>query len=73
MLRIGPCPLLFSHIIDETKRLRQVLSCMFQHVRRDGNRLAHSLAKKSVLFTDLEVWVEDLPEDVDVVFQSDLP
>ena len=46
---------------------------MFQHVRRDGNRLAHSLAKKSVLFADLEVWVEDLPEDVDVVFQSDLP
>ena len=70
----GLCPLLFGHIIDETKRLGIVLRCcMFQHVRWDGNRLAHSLAKKSVLFTDLEVWVEDLPEDVDVVFQSDLP
>ena len=42
---------------------------MFQHVRRDGNRLAHSLAKKVVLFANLEIWVEDLPEDVDVVFQ----
>ena len=46
---------------------------MFQHVRRDENRLAHNLAKKAVLFADLEVWVEDLPEDMDVVFQADLP
>ena len=70
----GPCPLLFGHIIDETKRLGRVLrSCMFQHVRRDVNRLAHSLVKKVVLSTNLEIWIEDLPEDVDVVFQSDLP
>ena len=72
--RSSPYPLLFGHIIDETKRLGQVLrSCMFQHVRRDVNRLAHNLAKKAVLSTDLEIWVEDLPKDVDVVFQSDLP
>ena len=74
LLCFGPCPLLFGHIIDETKRLGGVLrSCMFQHVRRDENRLAHNLAKKAVLFADLEVWVEDLPEDMDVVFQADLP
>ena len=48
------------------------MCCMFQHVKRDGNRLAHSLAKKAVLSADLEVWIEDLLEDVDVVFQSDL-
>jgi len=45
---------------------------MFQHVKRDGNRLAHSLAKKAILSADLKVWVEDLPEDMDVVFQLDL-
>ena len=74
LLHVGPCPLLFGHIIDETKRLGGVLrSCMFQHVRRDVNRLAHSLVKKAVLSTNLEIWVEDLPEDVDVVFQSNLP
>ena len=74
----GPCPLLFGHFIDETKRLGRVLrSCMFQHVRWDGNRLAHSLAhslaKKTILSADLEIWVEDLLENMDVVFQSDLP
>ena len=74
LLSNGPCPLMFGHIIDETKRLGNVLrSCMFQHVGRDGNKLAHSLAKKAVLSADLEIWVEDLPKDVDVVFQSDLP
>ncbi|XP_050253654.1 uncharacterized protein LOC126699730 [Quercus robur] len=37
LLHVSPCPLLFGHIIDETKRLGGVLrSCMFQHVRRDG-------------------------------------
>ena len=56
LLHVGPCPLLFGHIIDETKRLGGVLrSCMFQHVRRDDSRLVHSLAKKAVLFADLEV------------------
>ena len=70
----GLCPLLFGHIIDETKRLGIVLrSSMFQHVRRDKNRLAHRLVKKVVLSPDLKVWVEDLPKDVNIVFQSDLP
>ena len=46
---------------------------MFQYVRGDGNRLAHSLVKKTVLSADLKVWVEDLPDDVDVVFQPVLP
>ena len=72
--RSGLCPLLFGHIVDETKRLGSVLrSCEFQHVRREGNRLAHSLAKKAVLSADFEVWVEELLDDVDGVFQSDLP
>ena len=46
---------------------------MFEHVRREGNRLAHSLAKKAVLSADFGVWVEELPDDMDGVFQSDLP
>ena len=46
---------------------------MFQHVRWEGNRQAHSLAKNVVLFADTDVWIETLPEDVEDVFQSDLP
>ena len=43
----------------------------FQHLRREGNRLTHSLAKKTVL-SDTKVWVEALPEEVADVFQSDI-
>ena len=43
----GRCRTLFGHIIDESKRIGGTLrSCLFQHVRREGNRLAHCLAKK---------------------------
>ena len=70
--RTDPCNMLFGHIIDETKRMGQMLrGCRFQHVRREGNSLAHSLAKKTVLTADMEVWVEALPEEVADVFQSD--
>ena len=46
---------------------------MFQHVQQEGNRLAHSLAKKSILTANTDVRVESLPEDVEDVFHSDLP
>ena len=65
--------MLFGHIIDETKRLGWMLrGCRFQHVRREGNRLAHSLAKKAVLSTDTKVWVEALTKEVVDVFQWDI-
>ncbi|XP_030958481.1 uncharacterized protein LOC115980358 [Quercus lobata] len=68
------CRTLFGHIIDESKQIGGTLrSCLFQHVRCEGNRLAHCLAKKAVLSTDTDVWVESLPEDVEDVFHSDLP
>ena len=68
------CYTLYGHIIDETKRLGSLLRrCQFQHVKRDWNRLAHGLARRAALAADTDVWVEDLPSDLDVVFQSDVP
>ena len=70
----GHCRTLFGHIIDESKRIGGTLrSCLFQHVQREGNKLAHCLAKKAVLSADINVWVESLLEDVEDVFHSDLP
>ena len=45
--------------------------CQFFHVRRGGNKLAHELARRAVLSADTDVWVEDLPDDLDAVFRSD--
>ena len=39
---------------------------------REGNRLTHALAKRVVLSSDTDVWVESLSNDLDVVLQSDL-
>ena len=58
---------------DESQSLGATLQfCKFQQVRREGNRLACSLARKAVLSAVMDVWVESLPSDLDNVFQSDL-
>lgn len=71
--KIGSCKTLFGHILEETIWLGSMLRhCQFQHVRREGNRLAHGLARRAVLSADTNVWVEELPGgDLEDVFQSD--
>ena len=69
----GHCNTLFGHIIDETKRIGVMLrQCQFQHVCREGNRLAHGLVRRVVLSIGTDVWVEDLLGNLDDVFQSEL-
>ena len=64
---------LFGHVINEIHDSWSSFSRIsFQHVRRDGNMLAHSLARRAVLSADTVVWVEELPSDLDDVFQMDL-
>ena len=55
---LGCCRTLFGHIIDEAKRLGGILrSYLFQHVRQEGTRLAHCLAKKAVLFANTDIYI----------------
>jgi hypothetical protein len=69
----GGCNTLYGHVLNETKRLGVVLRhCSYQHVGRDGNKLAHCLARRAVSTADIDVWVEDLPGDLDDVFEFDL-
>ena len=37
----------------------------------EGNKLAPELARRVILSADTDVWVEDLPDDLDTVFRSD--
>ncbi|KAL0001329.1 hypothetical protein SO802_015110 [Lithocarpus litseifolius] len=63
----------YGHIIDETRLLSTSFSCCnFVHVQREGNKLAHALARRAVLSADFDVWMEDLPRDLDDVFLFDL-
>lgn len=63
----------FGHIIDEIKLLSSFLPCCsFVHVRREGNKLAHALEHRAFLSADTNVWLEDLPRDLNDVFRFDL-
>ena len=67
------CNTLFGQVTDECRRVSTSMRfCKFQHVKREGNRLAHALVRRAVLSADTDVWVESLPSDLEDVFQSDL-
>ena len=71
--KTGSCKTLFGHVVEETKRLGCTLQFyQFQHVRREGNRLAHGLVRRAILSADTNIWVEELPSDLEDIFQSDL-
>ena len=62
-----------GHIICDIQILGVGMqSCTFNHTRRGGNRLAHSLAKRVVLAADTDMWLEELPQDLVDIFQFDL-
>ena len=62
-----PVQTLYGHIIEEIKLLSSLFTCSFLHVNRKGNMLAHALARRAVLFADTEVWIEELPQDLENV------
>ena len=69
----GACRTLFDHIIEEIRCFSSSLvGCSFIYVRREGNKLAHALARRAVLSADTDVCVEELPNDLDDVFLSEL-
>ncbi|XP_065638086.1 uncharacterized protein LOC136071113 [Quercus suber] len=67
------CHTLYGHIVEDTHCLAsQFQSYGFSHVRRRGNLLAHALARRAVSSADFDVWVEELPVELESIFQTDL-
>ena len=64
----------FGHILNDinllSKSFQQVSFC---HTRRQGNRVAHGLARMACNFSEYQVWMEDVPPDLYVVYCSDFP
>lgn len=50
-----------SVILDCTKLASKFSSCIFTHVQRDCNKIAHVLAKRSLLVVRFEIWWEAVP------------
>ena len=46
------------------------VDCSFCHVKREGNKLDHALARRAVASVDFDVWLEDLPRDSLICFNE---
>ena len=64
----------FGHIIRDIKLLSSAFhNVSYNHTRRQGNRVAHRLARMACNFSPFQVWMEDVPFDVASVYLSNLP
>nr|POE67196.1 putative ribonuclease h protein [Quercus suber] len=64
----------FGHIIRDIKLLSSVFQNLsFCHTRRQGNSVAHRLARLACKFSHFQIWMEDLPPDIVSVYLSELP
>ena len=62
----------FGHILQDIKFLCSFFSCVcFCHIRKQGNCLAHKLARRAVP-NPLDVWMESIPPDMIDVYNFDL-
>ena len=66
------CNTLYGTVIEDARNQGASLqACHFQHVRREGNKLAHALTRRAVSSADFDLWVKELPNDLENVFLSD--
>ena len=64
----------FGHIIRDIKLLSSAFhKVSYSYTHRQGNRVAHRLARMACNFSPFQVWMEDVPPDVASIYLSDLP
>ena len=62
----------FGHIIKDIEFLASQFSIIyFSHVKRHCNTIAHSIARRALSFSSLQVWMEDVPLELADVLQVD--
>ena len=64
-----PLKTLFGNVIANIHCLVANFKCSFCHIKREGDKLAHALAHRAVVSVDFDMWLEDLPCDLEDVFQ----
>lgn len=70
---VRPVQTMYGHVVNDIRFLSSSVSCSFLHVKHKSNKLAHALACRAVSSADTDVWLEDLPQDLDDIFQFNLP
>ena len=61
-----------GHLIRDIKIISAAfIDVRFCHIRRQGNRVAHSLARQACNSSPYNVWMEDVPPDILSVYLAD--
>ena len=60
-------------LIEDVKRVaNSYVRLLYSHVKRNGNRVAHSLAKNAIRIPNFQVWMEDVPSLIVSILQLDV-
>ena len=63
----------FGLLIQDAYRFTSAFSLLsYSHTKREGNQVAHDLAKLAVTIPNCVIWMEDVPSDVVNSYQADL-
>ena len=63
----------FGHLIRDIKCAAAAFSeIKFCHTRRQGNKVAHAIARSACNFSPFIVWMEDVPPDILSVYSSEI-
>ena len=63
----------FGLLIQDVKTYAKLFQCIsFSHVCREGNDVAHNLARHSCHVTGFSMWMEDVSSHTFAVYQADL-
>ena len=64
----------FGHLVQDIQYLASCLSEIhYSHVRRHCNTIAHALARRANSVSHYQVWMEDVPPDINSVLEADFP
>ena len=62
-----------GHLLEDIHVLMARFSSFrLSHVRRHCNSLAHALARRASSTSDLSIWMEEIPSDLNSVYLADL-
>ena len=64
----------YGHIIKDIKFLSSAFQCLsFCHTHRQGNKVAHCLARSACKFSPFQVWMEEIPLEFESMYSADIP
>ena len=70
----NPALALYGLLIEDTRVLEgNFLELSYSHTKREGNEVAHCLARLALTLSDVTVWMEDVPLLVLPFVQTDFP